>query len=176
MKPTICLISGKTFDFTNPRPLTMYEVAYALSNLCRFNGHCRGFYSVAQHSVMVSELVHPEFALQGLLHDAVEAVVGDMTSPLKRLIPGYREIENLCAKVILEGFGVPAVLDPSVCYADLVALATEKRDLMPHCDPEMDWSILDGIEPLSESIRWKWIPDEAFSLFSRHAYDLGLSW
>lgn len=144
MSPTIQLSSGRYFDFTDPQPLTIEEVAHALANLCRFTGHPERFYSVAQHSVLVAKLLPPRLQLQGLLHDAVEAVMGDMASPLKMLLPEYKALEHKVEAVILQGFGLPAKLDPLVKHADLVALRTEQRDLMRSSG---SWSALDGIEP-----------------------------
>lgn len=143
--PTILLSSGRYFDFRDPTPLTINEVAHALSKLCRFTGQCDRFYSVAQHSVLVSNLLPDHLKMQGLLHDAVEAVMGDMSGPLKRLFPEYKALEHRIEKVILEGFGLPAELDPSVKRADLIALRTEQRDLMPEAGGL--WTCLEGIEP-----------------------------
>lgn len=148
--PTILLSSGRYFDFLEPRALTLGEVAHALGNLSRFTGHCREFYSVAQHSVLVSYIVPPELALWGLMHDAVEAVVGDMSSPLKRLFPEYKALEKRCEAVILAGFGLHGEVPPEVKRADLVALRTEQRDLM-HKDGGL-WTSLDGIEPVPAKI------------------------
>ncbi|AMR77623.1 YfbR-like 5'-deoxynucleotidase [Cupriavidus nantongensis] len=144
--PTILLSTGRYFDFTNPGPLTAEEVAHALSKLCRFTGHCREFYSVAQHSVVVSRLVPKHLRKQALFHDAVESVVGDMVSPLKRLFPEYKALEKRCEAAILAGFDLPSELDPAVKYADRVALRTEQRDLM-NKDGGL-WTSLDGIEPV----------------------------
>lgn len=143
--PTILLSTGRYFDFRDPTPLTIGEVAHALSKLCRFTGQCKAFYSVAQHSVLVSELLPDHLKMQGLLHDAVEAVMGDMSGPLKRLFPEYKALEHRIEKVILEGFGLPAELDPLVKRADLIALRTEQQDLMPESGGL--WTCLEGIEP-----------------------------
>jgi hypothetical protein len=144
--PTILLSSGRYFDFTKPTPLTIEEVAHALSNICRFTGHSNQFYSVAQHSVLVSMLLPQPFKLWGLLHDAVEAVVGDMASPLKRLLPEYKALEDRVERVILASFGLDVdSKPPEVKQADLVALRTEQRDLMPASGGL--WTSLQGIEP-----------------------------
>lgn len=168
--PTILLSTGRYFDFTMPTPLTEGEVAHALAHLCRFTGHCRNFYSVAQHSVLVSLLVPRELALQGLMHDAVEAVVGDMAGPLKRLMPEYKALEHRCEAVILEGFGLPTQLDPQVKRADLVALSTEQRDLM-HRSGGL-WTCLDGIEPLEHLHITPWTPSEARRRFLLRYWEL----
>lgn len=149
--PTILLSSGRYFDFQNPEPLTIDEVAHALANICRFSGNCREFYSVAQHCVLVSRLLPPHLAMQGLLHEVGEAVMGDMAGPLKRLFPEFKALEHRVEAVILAGFGLPATLDPLVKRADLVALRTEQRDLMRKEGGL--WTCLDGIEPHEEIIR-----------------------
>lgn len=144
--PTILLASGRYFDFSDPQPLTIGEVAHALSHLCRFTGHCARFYSVAQHSVHVSFLVPYRFALWGLLHDAVEAVVGDMASPVKRMFPEYKALEDRCERVILAGFGLDVdAKPPEVKVADRIALRTEQRDLMRREGGL--WTSLAGVEP-----------------------------
>jgi len=88
--------SGKRFWPLDPRPedICIEDIAHALSHICRFGGHVREPYSVAQHSVIVSMIVKPENALYGLLHDAAEAYAGDMVRPLKRGMPAYRSIES----------------------------------------------------------------------------------
>lgn len=112
----------------------------------RLCGHTSAFYSVAQHCVLVSMIVPREHALQGLLHDAAEAYYGEVTAPLKRLIPGYRSLELAGWRAIAKAFDVPEQLHSSIKHADLVMLATEQRDLMPPHDDE--WAILRGISPL----------------------------
>lgn len=148
MKPYILTAEGDAFHYTHPghSKITITAIAHALSNICRFTGHTREFYSVAQHSVLVASILPPRLALQGLLHDAHEAFVGDVNSPLKHLIPDYRRIEKAAELAVHRAFGLPDELDPLVKHADLVLLATEKRDLMPP-DP-MSWGILEGIKPL----------------------------
>lgn len=164
MTPTILTAEGTYFDFTDPAgsEFGIDAIAHALSHICRYTGHCRDFYSVAQHSVLVSYAVPPEDALAGLLHDAAEAFIGDVAKPLKRLLPDYQVLEASIEAAVFARFGLPTELPPSVKRADLQLLVTEKRDLMPSCR-NAEWHI-DGIEPLERKI-WPWAPSQARQSF-----------
>lgn len=128
----ILLHSGNFFDFLAPdaSTITIEDIAQGLANESRFNGQTREFYSVAQHSIMVSRLVPPQHALAGLLHDCSESVLKDIPKPLKRLLPDYQALESRVEKALLAKFGLTLPLDPQIKAADQVMLATEKRDLM----------------------------------------------
>lgn len=160
MTPAILTHGGRYFDFTNPDPrsIDVHDIAVALSRICRFTGHPKRFYSVAQHSVLVSHLVPREYALQGLLHDAAEAYLGDVSSPLKQLLPDYKVIERRVERTIALAFGIPYPLHPSIKEADLWALVTERQDLMPDPLPcyrvtdAVAWSWTEGIEPIPGGI------------------------
>lgn len=140
---------GHLFDYSmmHKHPVDIEDVAHALSQICRFGGHSREFYSVAQHCVFVSQLVSPENRLAGLMHDAPEAYLGDVVSPLKRRMPEYQYHEKLLWASMAEQFGLPKELPAEVKAADLTMLAAEARDLMGY-----DATIW-GIPPAPESIR-----------------------
>lgn len=145
-------VSGGRFDYEAPdlAEIHISDIAHALSQICRFTGHTRRFYSVAQHSVLVSRIVPKEHALAGLLHDAHEAFVGDMATPLKDLLPSYRTIEERAWRAVATRLGVDSVPPDDVKRADLIALATERRDLLPRDGRE--WEILANVTPLFDRI------------------------
>jgi 5'-deoxynucleotidase YfbR-like HD superfamily hydrolase len=123
------------FDVLAPRreDIKIDTIAHALSNICRFNGNCKDFYSVAQHSVMVSKICLPNDALEGLLHDASEAYIGDLVQPLKKysgMFDEYEQVEAKLQQLIYDTFEVVPHINSSCRQADLLALAYEKRDLM----------------------------------------------
>ncbi len=143
---------GRHFDYLDPRgeDIDILDIAQGLANECRFGGHTRAFYSVAQHAWLASQIVPTEHALEALLHDASEAYCKDIPLPLKQLLPDYRDIEDRVDGTIRARFGLPFAMSWEVKAADLVMLATERRDLMPADDTP--WAILDGIEPLPRKI------------------------
>jgi hypothetical protein len=129
----IQLRSGRMFSLTDPKTddIEIEDIAYALARLCRFTGHTTQFYSVAQHCLHVSRLVPGAWALEGLLHDASEAFIGDMSTPLKQALgPRVKELEDRIHWVISVRFDVCLPGHKAVKDADLVALSTERRDLM----------------------------------------------
>lgn len=135
MKPEITLSNGNMFDLRNPEAMTgrysIHTIAHALANLCRFTGHTREHYSVAQHSVLVSMLVPAEHALAGLLHDAHEAFVGDISKPLKSILPDFRAIEYRVQAAVLASFGIESIPE-CVHRADEQAMHLELRELVLH--------------------------------------------
>ena len=135
MKPTICTFSGIEFAPLAPRieDVTAVDIAHALSNMPRFSGHTSRFYSVAQHSVSVSFGCGVGVAAAyGLLHDASEAYLLDVPSPLKSIWGGYREAEERVQRVVYLAFGLdPERVPLAVKEADAAALFNEQRDLMP---------------------------------------------
>lgn len=149
---TILTFSGLTIDLMAPDvdKLKLLDIAHALSNLCRFTGHVRTFYSVAEHSIHCSRIVEPQDALCALLHDATEAYLGDVASPLKRLLPHYKILEKNMWFAIATRFELPSIMPAAVKHADMVMLATERRDLMP--DSGEIWTDLTGVTPLPQRI------------------------
>lgn len=129
--------------------ISFVDIAMSLSRIPRFNGATSMFYSVAQHSVMVSDLVPDELKWTALGHDFAEAYLGDIVSPLKALIPDYKVIERRVEEALALKFGFRTDDEAKaiVKRADLIALATEKRDLLPNSSEP--WTLLEGVEPTS---------------------------
>lgn len=160
--PTILLRSGHYFDFENPEQsiITIDDIAAGLSKICRFTGQCNGFYSVAEHSVLCSYMVPAEDAFAALMHDAAEAVMGDVSRPLKSLLPDYKRIEKRCEAAILSRFGLSATMPASVKTADMQMLAIEQRQAMGNAD---NWPGIhfDGREPTIKFL----LPGQAYTRF-----------
>jgi len=151
--PYMLLRSGLYFNLENPEPslVDIEDIAHALSNICRYTGHCSEFYSVPQHSVLGSYTVPQCDALAGLLHDAAEAYIGDVAAPLKGMLPDYRAVERRMELAVFRRFGLPDELPASVKWADRVLLRTEQRDLMG-ADSHV-WAAAEGVQPLPGRIK-----------------------
>lgn len=157
MSNWIQTFTGRKFFPLAPEPadVCIEDIAHALSNVCRFTGHCREFYSVAQHSVLVAHRVadiSPVVAQWALLHDASEAYICDMARPVKRQIADYRTIEQRLEQCVAQVFGIdPETMEhPAIKEADLRMLATERRDLMG--PPPEAWDDIERVEPYSEIV------------------------
>ena len=162
--PAVSTKSGRRVSLLNPSPsqIVIGDIAHGLAHQCRFNGQTNKFYSVAQHSVLVASILPRELRLAGLLHDASEAYLGDVVQPLKDLLPEYQSIETNFCEVLGARFGVNLQHNDAIRHADLVVLATERRDLMPM--DTADWSSIAGITPLSRTIKPK-SPEAASAQF-----------
>jgi hypothetical protein len=104
------VVSGSRIDLANLRPedIKVEDIACALSKICRFSGHIREFYSVAQHATMVAHLVHPSLRFAALHHDDSEAFLGDVSRHLKhsQYLAGYRDLEDRATAVIEDALGL----------------------------------------------------------------------
>lgn len=132
--PWIETFTGLKFHLLDPQPedICIEDIAHALSNQCRYTGHVKRFYSVAEHSLHVS-LLSATFPLAGLMHDASEAYIADLSRPIKQCTPvgePYYVIENKIMKAIGEKFGFEWPPPPEVKTADNIMLLTEKDQLM----------------------------------------------
>lgn len=112
--------SGRVFYPMDPRPdeIHIEDVAHALSMMCRYAGHCIRFYSVAEHSVLLSHVVPQEDALWALLHDATEAYLVDVPRPVKPFLAGYAEAEAKLHAAVAQRFQLPREIPQTVHDAD----------------------------------------------------------
>lgn len=136
--------TGKQYWPIDPRPedVCIEDIAHALGMICRYGGHCLDFYSVAEHSVYVSQLVPQEHALVALLHDAAEAYCCDIPRPLKIDLLGYKEIEERNWRAICDAFALNPELPQCVHDADVAMLFAERKAVMaPTLSPLEDWGM-----------------------------------
>lgn len=166
MKEFLLTYTGKKLDILNPKKsqIDIKDIAKGLSQLCRYSGQIERFYSVAQHCCYVAEIVK-ENRLGALLHDASEAYISDIPSPVKRCCPQIKELENNIQKVIKEKY-LCDFDDPDIKLADELALATEFRDLL-HRDPE-EFGL---IKPIKNVKIKSWSSEYAEKRFLRWFYD-----
>lgn len=141
-QPTIQTFTGKMFDILDPKhdQICIEDIAHALSMQCRFTGHTKFHYSVAQHSYLGSFVCQEP--LWFLLHDASEAYICDMSRPLKHftgLGALYQTIEAKIMKVICERFGISTFQPSSVHNTDTAMLYAEKSALMRPCEWSTKW-------------------------------------
>lgn len=122
------LASGAVMDlrnFSNAK-INMEDIAHSLAYQCRFNGGTKDFYSVAQHSILVHELAEPygrEMQLAALLHDAGEAFIGDIITPIKHACPFISELEDALITEIYKRYNIK--------------LTAEQKDIIKQLDHEV---------------------------------------
>jgi 5'-deoxynucleotidase YfbR-like HD superfamily hydrolase len=121
--------TGKYVDPFNlqPEDIDIMDIAHALSNQCRFAGHTKRFYSVAQHCVQVTWNLEPELKIYGLLHDASEAYLIDLPTPIKQRLPEYDWAERRAMLSVAKAFNIESLLfnHSRVKLADRMALEAE---------------------------------------------------
>lgn len=157
-EPWITTISGKRFFFLDGKAddVILEDMAIALSRSPRWAGHTKKFFSVAQHSVLTAELVKEKGGTnleqrKALFHDGTEAYMTDIPSPLKKMIPRFKEIENeVWIKIARKFFGRKILIGKLVKQCDTIMLSTEARDLfsfpplggwVEHCPPPWEHRI-----------------------------------
>lgn len=144
------------------------DVAHSLSNQCRYAGHSDIFYSVAQHSVLASQMVTSDVALETLMHDCGESVMPDIPRPVKHFVKGVREFDDMVSASMFKFFNLTWPLDKKVVEADNRMLATEARQFMKNSNID-EWDIGD-IEPYNFIIT-SWRPEFAKQMFlDRYSY------
>jgi uncharacterized protein len=160
-----------------PEDFDLRDIAHALSLKCRYGGHCREFYSVAEHSVRIDGVLQGqgepiEVVRWGLAHDCAEAYLGDVASPVKRMpeLDGYRLAEEHNLAMLAERYRLGWPIPAAVHVADRRMLMTEKRDLM---GPEPAPWMIDA-EPYDDVAIEPWRPAVAERRFAAEWKRLGL--
>ncbi len=178
MNTKIVTYTGKSFDLLNPTPdmVCIEDIAHSLANICRYTGHVRQFYSVAQHSVLAAQADSSSNPLQRLLHDADEAYIGDIASPWKQLLcvdvaetkqalqhyVAVKAWEQKIQDVIGLALEVDLTHSAEVKVVDNRMYFTEVRDLMP---PSKEFRLWKGdLKPFEEKII-PWLPEPAEEIF-----------
>ncbi|HEY1080336.1 MAG TPA: HD family phosphohydrolase [Bdellovibrio sp.] len=170
-KSWVITYSGNRFNILDPNPadVKLEDIACALARQARFNGHTRFFFSVGQHSCLGAEISPTkEIALHMLFHDATEAYVGDLVSPVKALLPDFEIIESRIHWAISQAFGLEYPLPKVVKQIDRRLLATEVRDLITK--DLKSWSIGDD-EPFDFPVV-PWPPEVTEARFLEMAKSL----
>ncbi|MBE3914899.1 hypothetical protein HJ155_23190 [Vibrio parahaemolyticus] len=152
----IVLSNGDLHRFCKPFIADIESIAFALAHINRYTGHV-GQYSVAQHCVMVSQQLPEELKLSGLLHDAPEAYIGDVSKPLKMLLPDYQKIEQFYHAEIDQQFNVTTE-HPAIKEADLRMLITEAKSFGLPLDE------FPKAEPFNIEFK-RWTPEQAAHIF-----------
>jgi len=144
--------TGKFIDPLDPDPdmICIEDIAWALMNICRYTGHTNKFYSVAEHSTLVAISIYNSksffatrsLCLTALLHDASEAYLSDISSPVKHRLPDYVKAESRLMSVIADVFGFEYPLPDIVLGADRQILRYEVPALMNVDDDDLEkWNL-----------------------------------
>lgn len=164
----------------DPHSIRLADIAHALSLICRWGGHCKEFYSVAQHSVIVSYICPPSIAKWGLLHDAAEAYIGDMTRPLKLQMPAFRDAETTVMRAVATAFSLPWPEPEGLKEWDNILQVLEARWLMHdnraliHEDGRPLGELAAKVIPQQhlDLLRFSWTPRQAERKFLERFGDL----
>lgn len=172
-------VKGNKFYIDDPA-FDIEEMAHALAHQCRYTGHTREFYSVAEHSVLVSRIVQVMGLgdpFEGLMHDGAEAYLSDIAAPWKALLPDYKKLEAKIEGPMREWLNLPPTLGNGIKQADWLALFLEAKVLIP--SGAKDWVAPDGIVGTAEGIRHHpllgihcWNPDAARERFLQRYNEL----
>ena len=176
MEPWIELITGGRFYYAKPE-YDIGAIAHSLSMQCRFTGHCRKFYSVAEHSILVSRIMEDSGLgdpMEGLLHDAVESVLSDIARPAKNLLKDYKSLDKALDVAMRKQFKLPDVMSDGCMKADSIALLIEARELMPN-KGENFTGMADDVVLAAKKATYMiagWTPENAREKFMTRMHDI----
>ena len=172
--------TGRRFHPFAPRveDVALEDIAHSLAHQCRYNGHCRVFYSVAEHSIHLAGQMPDPLALLGLMHDAGEAYVSDIVRPIKPYLAihsgpernSFKRIEKDILRVIAYRFDLPWPVPAAIEAADLRMLATERLRLFDDRMPA--WEDIAGVEPYPIGLPC-WEPEDVAWRFHKRFAELG---
>lgn len=171
--------SGKEVHVLTPdvNVVDLNDIARSLGMQCRYAGHCSEFYSIGQHSILMSKVVPEQFALEALMHDATETYLQDMIGPIKCLFPMYKELELMWwEEAIAPKFGLSKVMSKEVKEADTRMLRTE-RDLLSFKKRKWCPEIENATPYTSKECNLRFplmTPESAAEYFLERAQDLGV--
>ena len=142
-KTTMHTLSGKAIDFlaVDENNLDMHDIAHALHQINRFNGHAYKPYSVLSHSMCASYLMPEGKKMEGLLHDAAEAYIGDITTPAKNLWPDIVVYEDKLLAKILRKYDIRG-------EANIVKDVYRKSPVMKQTDTRLGMGEHEVLRPL----------------------------
>lgn len=161
----IGVYSGGQLHFKDPWPgeIKIVDIAHSIGKLCRYGGHTKRFYSVAEHSVHLAQYIwrtcgqQPQLAFEALMHDASEGYLVDMPRPIKAELSQYKAIEKVLEHHIAREFGLREPRDVRIHEADTRILVDEKAQAM---NPTAhSWGV-DGLEALGTTVEF-WTPELA---------------
>lgn len=179
--PWIETVSGVKFEFLDPKPeqIQIKDIAHSLAMNCRFVGQCRKFYSVAEHSWHVARMLEGtplEVQLAGLLHDASEAYITDVASPVKQYMPEYQKMEDTIMVAISKKYGLEYPFHPAVKHCDAAMLSNEAHHLLISRGNDWDmWQykkrppIIDAYRPIGMA------PETAKEIFLDKFWELSMA-
>jgi len=174
---------GRSFWPLDPRPEEIFldDLAHHLSMITRYAGACLNFYSVAEHSILITDWLaqngfadDKEVLRWALLHDAAEGLgLGDVIRPVKRFSPEYKRLElGIMERGVIPRFGLSIAYPACVDIADRRILCDEQAQNM--ATPDDRWGAIEGLKPLGVALKC-WEPKKAEVMFLEMAGALGLS-
>lgn len=156
----------------NPQDLCVFDVAHGLAHLCRYAGHVRHFYSVAEHCFWASVIAPPHLALVCQLHDAAETNINDLIQPVKQHISGYKLIEDGFEAAYAEQFGLPFPFPPGVKIIDRLMYQVECVQAR-HLNSTIDVEEPEVLSHAATKIKLRfWSPRKARKKFLRRYFVL----
>lgn len=171
--------SGKFVDPLNLQDddIHINDIAFSLGKTCRFNGHCIGHYSVAEHCVIMTKIVPEQARVWALMHDAAETYCGDLIIPIKRHLPEFNGMEDTIHEAIIRKYNINVTdeIHAQVKAADRW-MGMKEIQLLFAKHPERDAEIIAAMtELMSEH---PWLPSRSLRYYLNDNNSAGrtLSW